>query len=238
MMLRNLGAISLLVCVGACSFDFTDLPRDVPVSLHVDLTTDSRTDQVTMSASLQPGREIDGSVRVVLEDLRDWNTTIEPTDISDNGLRIYEADWSLSTALTGGGGVHLRAPEVEGAQSVQQQVSIPISVRVGPDSLFVSGGDPVVLRLMRYGSINNAHLGRWNLQLSDSVAGTDVIIGAEGSPPAEIVVPHEWLDGRAAVYEAQLDILHADAGEFIPDRYRWVVTSRSQIFWTVVVTAP
>lgn len=235
MMLRNRGAILLLLCVGACSFDFTDLPRDTPAMLHVNVSADSRIDQLMMSASLQPGREIDGSIRVVLEDLRDGNVTIEPTNISDNGLRIYEAEWSLASALAGGGGVSLRAPEVEGAQSIQQQVSIPVALRDGPDSLFVSGDDPVVLRLIRHGPVGDAALGRWTLQLSDTIRGIDLTLFVEGSPPAEIIVPREWFDGRSAVYDVHLDVFHGDTDEFIPDRYRWFTSSRSQIYWTVVM---
>jgi hypothetical protein len=238
MMMRPGSYMLLLVCVAGCSFDFTEPPRDVPAHFGIQVIADSRTGQLKMVAGVNPGVEIDGRRRSVLEDIRDGNVTIEPSQIRADGTRIYEAEWSLAEAVSGGGDVLMRAPVIEGLESIQQQPSLRVEIRAGPDSLFVTGDEPAVLTLEHRPPPAEDATGHWSLLLTDSIRGSHRSIQGVGPPPQEITIPRSLFDPQSRLYEASLVVQHNRSGEFILDRYIWSTNARSEIYWTIMFDQP
>lgn len=171
--------------------------------------------------------------RIVLTDLIVAGAVIAPSVAQQDGTRTYGMQSSVSE-LAAGGNLSVVAPDIDGVPSVQRQLSLPFAARIGSDSLFIAGDDPVVLRIADQVPALDHSL--WTLLLTDTDSTGHVSIQSLGHPPAEIVIPRSWFRSDASTYGVRLDIHQQQSGEFVPERYRWHATARTQIHWTAIFT--
>jgi hypothetical protein len=223
----------LSLSIPGCTFDLTDIAADTPARLTILIIANARTDQLGVSAALSPGRDSDANIRTIVTDLLVADRPLASSTGGPDGVRTYAAEWSLSAELPSGGSIVIRAPEIVGIPSTVQTFDVVVPMQLGPDSIFVSAGDAVVLQVTP--PIVAAARSSWQLELIDST-GARFSMRSTGYPPEQIVVPRSWLSPGSSVYEAQLVIAQSFSSELVPGQYSWNTSVTADFHWTVVLT--
>lgn len=225
----------LNVCLAGCWFDFTDIPRDIPAHLSVNLSSSTQTDSLTVRGALTPGRHSDTNIRGVLSDLLVSGRTIPFVPVGDDGALLYQTGWILSAALPADATLVLRAPDIEGLQSTSQTFAASIPVRIGADTLFVNDDESVVLRLALATAPAPVERANWSVDVTDSNSVRSVELSSSGRPPEEIIIQRSWLSATR-VQNVRLRLTQALSGELIPGAYTWTTLVDSSLYWTVILS--
>lgn len=236
-MLRMCGSWLLLcvaVGVSSCTFDFTGISRDTIAGMSLQVSADTKTGQLLLNATLEPGLDVNGEVRSVRDELNVEGAVIAPVLMQEHGRRTYAVERTLSAVQFTDGSVSVVAPHIEGFSSDHLQLSLPLARAIGPDSLFIAGDEPVVLRISDPPARDWA--AQWSLQLTDTDSTGHVFIQARGYPPAEIAMPRSWFRNGASTYDVRLSINQQRSGDFVPERYRWSASTVTHLHWTVIFT--
>lgn len=234
-MARALRIMLLLsVLLAACSFDFTDPPRESPALISVTLSADTRTDRLSMQARLVPGYGTDGRVRRVLTDLVAADTSIAPLGVETDGSVLYVGEWNLSSDLPAGGPLALQAPDLDGMHpTASPSFAIPIPLHAGMDTLYANDADAVVLRVTNFDT--TAASVQWHMDLIDGAGAIQARFQFLGYPPAEIVIPASWFPSGAGTYTVQLLATQTYASGDVQDEYGWTAVVHALLQWTVIL---
>jgi hypothetical protein len=220
-----------------CSFEFTDLtdlPRDTPATFSIGFSSNDESDELQLNASLDPGRDADGSIRSVTSDLAVFGQSIVPTVTGSRRTRYYGAKWSLSAQLQGATSLTLLAPAVAGIVGGPHAVEVSVPRRIGAQTLTFRNGEAIVLPL-RASAFPDGSV-QWRLDVVDSLGARQVSVTSVGRPPEQITIPRAWLPAPLpARYKARFDIIQGFSSDFVQDKYTFSISFQAILNWTVVL---
>ena len=229
---------ALVASLGAC-IDFVepDLPeRGAPAVVQATLRAGDD-GSLAVEALLTPGLDEDGFRRTLLrEALIVADTAIAPIDVARNGTRSYVA--AFATAFAPEGEIRFEAPVVRAVGAAPPSVAWSGIRALDDDTVRVSIGDDLVLRITTEGAEDpRPELRQWQVQLT--AAERSFRLGGDGVPPDTIVVPARWLpppdEGHIA---ARLSYTRSAEIRRSPGDYVGLVLLDVRLNWTVRMTDP
>jgi hypothetical protein len=218
----------LPLCLSACSFDFTELPRNTPATFSVFFNSNDESDSLSVYSVLNPGRDADGTSHAVTSHLVVFGQPITPV------LSTYQAKWSLSGQLQDATSLTFLFPVVAEIAAGPNTAEVSLPRRIGGQSLPVRNGEAIVLPLRH--SIQPEVSVQWRLDVLDSLGARRVSVTSESRLPEQIVIPRAWLPAPASArYEVRLDIIQGFRSAFAQDKYKYLISLQSILNWTLVI---
>ena len=231
-------ALKLLVIGLVCSacFDFIapEFPEaGAPALIH--LTAFVEQQQLRVDATLAPRLDRFGFVRPVPDDtVRVNGLPLVPNDTARAGVRTYSGTWSPPPASIADG-LQIVAPAIEGIEAEPPRFHWYFAERVGPDTMTITAGQPIILRLNPDPGESQPPptFRQWFLTLQSG--GTTLRISADAPPPPVLTIPTEFVPTDSGTVSVLLSDRQTASLRPAPGDYTAIVAVDSRLRWTIFV---
>lgn len=234
-MARALKLLALTLACSAC-FDFIapEFPEaGAPALFHVTAFVEPQ--QLRVDATLAPRLDRFGFVRPVPDDtVRVNGLPLVPNDTARPGVRTYSETWSPAPASLANG-LEIVAPVVVGIEAEAPRFHWYVAERVGPDTMTITAGQPIVLRLNPDPGESQPPptFRQWFLTLQSG--GTTLRISADSPPPAVLTIPTEFVPTDSGTVSVLLSDRQTASLRPAPGDYTAIVAVDSRLRWTIFV---